>query len=208
MRLNINLASQKYEDVKQFYVRWGTAIALTAALTVALIVLAWLNYSSARTSSVRIRELQQKIAALQRVRAAAEEISNRPENHDVIMQKNYWNRQFIRRSFSWTQLFNDLQKIMPARAFVSSVHPEIALDDRVKVKLSLEIKGDKHDNALELVRRMENSARFHGTTISSDTTEKDSHSGALLYKLAIVTYYQPPEPAGAPGQRASVREGL
>ena len=27
MRLNINLASQKYEDVRQFYVRWVTAIA-------------------------------------------------------------------------------------------------------------------------------------------------------------------------------------
>jgi len=208
MRLKINLASQKYEDVKQFYVRWGTAIALTAALTMALMVLAWLNYSNARTSSVRIRELQQKIAALQKQRAVAEEISNRPENHDVITQKNYWNRQFIRRSFSWTQLFNDLQKIMPARAFVSSVHPEIALDDRVRVKLSMEIKGDQHDNALELVRRMENSARFHGTTISSDTTEKEQHSGAVLYKLAIVTYYQPPEAPGAPGQRANVREGL
>ena len=203
MRLNINLASQKFEDVKQFYVRWGTAIGLTAVLTVALILLAWLNYSSARSSSERIRELQGKIASLQTERAAAEEVSNRPENHDVTAQKNYWNRQFMRRSFSWTQLFNDLQRIMPARAFVSSVHPEITLDNRLK--LSLEIKGDKHDNALELVQRMEKSERFRGTTLTSDSTEKDQHSGALLYKLDIVTYYQP---TGAPQPRPGSREGL
>lgn len=203
MRLNINLASQKYEDVKRFYVRWATAIGLTAVLTVALILLAWLNYSSARSSSERIRELQGKIAELQKQRSAAEEISNRPENHDVTAQKNYWNRQFMRRSFSWTQLFNDLQRIMPARAFVSSVHPEITLDNRLK--LSLEIKGDKHDNALELVQRMEKSERFRGTTLTSDSTEKDQHSGALLYKLDIVTYYQP---AGGPQPRTGSREGL
>jgi hypothetical protein len=203
MRLNINLASQKYEDVKQFYVRWGTAIALLVAFTVALAILAWLNYSSASSSSQRIQELQRKIAALQKERAAAEEISNRPENHDVTAQKNYWNKQFLRRSFSWTQLFNDLQRIMPARAFVSSVHPEITPDNRLK--LTLEIKGDKHDNALELVQRMEKSERFRGTTLSSDSTEKDQRSGALLYKLDIVTYYMP---SGAPQQRAGAREGL
>ena len=45
MRLNINLASQKYEDVRRFYVRWGTAIALAAVLTLLLVFLAWKNYS-------------------------------------------------------------------------------------------------------------------------------------------------------------------
>ena len=30
MRLNINLASQKYEDVRQFYVRWSVAIGLVS----------------------------------------------------------------------------------------------------------------------------------------------------------------------------------
>jgi len=37
MRLTINLASQKYEDVRRFYVRWSTAIGLTAVLMVLLL---------------------------------------------------------------------------------------------------------------------------------------------------------------------------
>ena len=31
MRLNINLATQKYEDVRQFYVRWSVAIGSIGA---------------------------------------------------------------------------------------------------------------------------------------------------------------------------------
>jgi hypothetical protein len=203
MRVQINLASQKYEAVRQFYVRWLTAIGVAGALTMLLAGLAWMNYTGSAAANARIQALQQRIASLEKKRAAAAEISNRPENHDVNAQKNYWNKQFTRRSFSWTQLFNDLQRIMPPRAFVSSVHPEITPDSRLK--LTLTIKGDKHDNALELVQKMEKSERFRNPLINSDITEKDQRTGQTLYKLEIVTYYTP---TGAPQQRAGDREGL
>lgn len=203
MRLNINLASQKFEDVRRFYVRWGAAIALTASLALVLAFLAWKNYTDSADSSARIKKLQQSIATLERQRAEAEAISNRPENHDVTTQKNFWNKQIARRAFSWTQLFNDLQRIMPARAYVSSVHPEITPDNRLK--LSLEILGDKHDNPLELVQRMEKSERFRGPQIKSDTSTRDQKTGTTIYKLDIETYYTP---TGAPQQRSTTREGL
>jgi hypothetical protein len=203
MRLNINLASQKFEDVRQFYVRWSVAIGSAAALLLLLIGLAAMNYSSSSKSGQRIKELRERIDSLQQQRAAAERISNLPENHDVNLQKNYWNRQINRRQLSWTQLFNDLQKIMPARAYVSSVHPEITLDNRLK--LTLMIKGDTHDNGLELVKKMEKSSRFRSAAISSESSEKDQKTGMELFKFDIVTYYTPAAP---PQGHASDREGF
>ena len=203
MRLNINLASQKFEDVRQFYVRWSIATGSAAALLLLLIGLAAMNYTSSSKSNQRIKELRERIDSLQQERAAAERVSNLPENHDVNLQKNYWNRQISRRQLSWTQLFNDLQKIMPARAYVSAVHPEITLDGRLKVTLL--IKGDTHDNGLELVKKMEKSPRFRGAAISSEATEKDQKTGMELFKFDIVTYYTPAAPAQG---RASDREGF
>jgi hypothetical protein len=204
MRLNINLASQKFEDVRQFYVRWGLAIGSAAVLLLVLLGLAAVNYSSSSKSSQRTKELRERIDSLQKERAAAERISNLPENHDVNLQKNYWNKQIKRRQlFSWTDLFNDLQRIMPARAFVSSVHPEITLDNRLK--LTLLIKGDTHDNGLELVKKMEKSPRFREAAISSEGMEKDQKTGMELFKFDIVTYYSPALPAQG---RASDREGF
>jgi hypothetical protein len=203
MRLNINLASQKYEDVRRFYLRWVAAIGLTALLTLVLIFLAWKNYSDSSRSNARIKQHEQKIAELQKERAQAEAISNRPENHDVTAQKNYWNRQIARRSFSWTQLFNDLQRIMPGRAYVSQVHPEITQDNRLK--LSLEIVGDKHENALELVQKMEKSERFRGPKIKAEAVQKDQRTGTTLYKFDIETYYTP---ANAAQTRPTTREGF
>jgi hypothetical protein len=202
MRLNINLASQKYEDVRQFYVRWSTAIVLAALLAVLLVGLAVMNSFSSSASSRRIRELNAQKASLEKTRAAAEVTSNLPENHDVTAQKNYWNRQITRRQLSWTQLFNDLQRIMPARAYLSSVHPEITPDNRLKLTLS--IVGDTHENGLELERKMEKSERFRDARINDEALQKDK-SGAPIWKFEIVTYYA----AAAAGQgRASSKEGL
>ena len=203
MRLNINLASQKFEDVRQFYLRWTIAIAAAAVLGLLLVGLAVMNHSTSSRTGNQIREHQEKIASLQKERAAAEHVTNLPENHDVTAQKNYWNKQIVRRQLSWTQLFNDLQKIMPARAYLSSVHPEITQEKRLK--LTVVIVGDTHNNGLELVQKMEKSDRFRGPQINAETRQKDERSGEQLYKFDIVTYYTP----AAPGQgRTANREGL
>jgi hypothetical protein len=202
MRLNINLASQKYEDVRQFYVRWSMAIGLSALLLLVLAGLAVRNFANSSESGQRIKDLQGEIANLQRERAAAEAVSNLPENHDVNAQKNYWNKQINRRQLSWTQLFNDLQRIMPARAYLSSVHPEVTQDNRLK--LTLVVMGDTHDNGLELQKKMEKSERFRSPQITSETSQKQPKTEVQLFKFDIVTYYTPAAPAQG---RTASREG-
>jgi Tfp pilus assembly protein PilN len=205
MRLNINLASQKYEDVRWFVSRARIATGVMIAFTVLLAILAWFNYSNTKSSSARIRELQQKISALQQQRAAAETVENRPENRDVTEQKNFWNRQIARRAFSWTQLFNDLQRIMPGRAYVISVSPELTPENRVKLKLT--IGGEKYENVLELVKKMESSQKFRLPVINSQSVQKEVRPGGpQLYKFEIETFYTPA--GGAQVRAGSAREGF
>ncbi len=190
MRLNINLASLKYEDVRQFFIRWGAALAVLAALAVVLAGLSYLKYSRSTASARQTRELQGKIAALEKQRQQAADFEKRPENREVTEQKKFWNSQIARRLFSWTQLFNDLQKIMPRRAFLDSVQPELTPENRLKLKLT--IAGEKKENARELVEKMENSTRFHSPRIVSENVEKRTKPGAVPnYKFEIETYYEP-----------------
>jgi hypothetical protein len=205
MRVNINLASQKFEDVRSFTARATAASAVLAATAVVLAALAWFNYANNKSSSARVSGLEQKILRLQEQRAAAIAVENRPENRDVTEQKNFWNQQIARRAFSWTQLFNDLQRIMPARAYVISVAPELTADNRLKLKLT--IGGEKHDNALELVKKMENSERFRQPVINAESLQKETHQGMgqQVYKFEIETYYRP---AGSLQARSPSREGF
>ena len=39
MRLDINLASQPYEDARQFWMRWGNSVGAVAVITLVLLAL-------------------------------------------------------------------------------------------------------------------------------------------------------------------------
>ena len=190
MRLNINLASQKFEDVRRFYFRWGAALAVLVFLTVLLATLSYMKFSRSTVSDRQAKDLRQKIDTLERERDHLIAFDNRPENRDITQKKKFWNTQIARRSFSWTQLLNDMQKIMPRRAFLESVQPELTPDNRLKLRLT--ISGEKKEDARELVKRMENSTRFYSTWIVSENMEKEPKSGApSLWKFEIETFYTP-----------------
>jgi Tfp pilus assembly protein PilN len=190
MRLNINLASQKYEDARSFYARWGTALGLLLVVTIVLALLAWSNHSSSVQANRRIAELQTKIADLDRERSAAEATLNLAENHDVREQSMFWNERFSQRSFSWTQLFSDLEKVMPNRAYVVSVQP-VPTTDKHTLKIKIVVDGETHDDANDLVKRMEASARFRQAAIVRESMQA-AKGGLPTWQFDIEAQYLPP----------------
>src|ERR1700682_659678 len=196
MRLNINLASQKYEDARAFYARWGTALGLLLVITIVLAALAWSSHSRSVQASQRIAELQKKIADLDREKTAAEATLNLPENHDVREESRFWNERILQRSFSWTQLFTDLERVMPNRAYVMSVSPAPALDKRIRLKIV--VAAETHDNANDLVKRMEQSTRFRATGIVAESSQSASKGGPAVVQFEIEALYTPPPSIAAP----------
>ncbi|HEY6308449.1 MAG TPA: PilN domain-containing protein [Candidatus Angelobacter sp.] len=207
MRVNINLASQKYEDVRRFYVRWGVTLAALAILVPLLAALSYVKHSRSEAAARQTTALQKEIAGLEQERNRLAAFENRPENKDVTQQKKYWNTQLARRSLSWTQLLNEMQRIMPRRAFLNSVQPEMTTDGRLK--LTLTITGETQADARELQEKMEVSPRFYSTRPLNVSTVKDAKPGMPpTYKWEIETFYTLPGPAlspePAPNQRGQV----
>ena len=56
MRLDINLASQPYEDARQFWMRWGTAVGALGLLTLILLALDVTGWMNARRDREAISE--------------------------------------------------------------------------------------------------------------------------------------------------------
>ncbi len=190
MRLNINLASQKYEDARAFYARWGTALGLLLLITIVLAALAWSSHSRSVQANQRIAELQKKITDLEREKTASEATLNLPENHDVREQSRFWNERILQRSFSWTQLFTDLERVMPNRAYVMSVSPVPTPEKGIKLKIV--VAGETRDNANDLVKRMEQSARFRKTRIVAESSQAASKGGPPVVQFDIEADYTPP----------------
>jgi|SRR5580704_12959703 type IV pilus assembly protein PilN len=166
MRLDINLASQPYEDARQFWRRWGTALGAAAVLTLTLLTLTITGRVAARRDHATIAELRAEIAQRDRVRQRAEAFLNQPENRATRDQSQFLNELIERKSLSWTLVLEDLEKVMPARVHLVSIHPEMDEDNQLMLKMV--VAGDSRDRALELARRMEESRRFTQTYIETE----------------------------------------
>ena len=190
MRININLASQKYEDAGEFYARWGTALGLVLIVTLGLLFLSWHYYQLSAGARKRIDKLHERIAHLDQERAHGQAVLNRPENQDVRDQSRFWNDLIDQKLFSWTRLLSDLEKIMPKRAYLESVQPTITTDKRLQLRLM--IAGEKLDDAIDLVKKMEHSEHFRGTYIGGETPAHSTTTGsAPISEFEVFTYYAP-----------------
>jgi type IV pilus assembly protein PilN len=164
MRLDINLASQPYEDARQFWMRWGTAVFAVGILTLILLTLTITGWFNARRDHIAMAEKRALIAERDQKRAEAERILNLPENRNTRDTSQFLNELIERKAFSWTLVLENLEKVMPPRVHLVSISP--GLDDDNQLTLKMTVAGNSWDRALELARNMEDSRRFAQTSIT------------------------------------------
>ena len=171
MRIDINLASQPYEDARRFWTNWGTALGLLGFATLLLVFVAGTRLINANHERKEIADMESVIAKFDAEKAQAEATLNRPQNRLTRDRSQFLNELFTRKAFSWTRLFEDLERVMPAHLHVVRISPDLSKDNDLEIKLV--VGGDTREQALDLVRKMEGSKRFKGTQIEAERTKEE-----------------------------------
>jgi type IV pilus assembly protein PilN len=189
MRIDINLASQPYQDSRQFWGYWGTGLIVLSLVSALLVFLAATGFVRAGHDREQISKLKDKIAAYDREKSKAEALLNQPQNRALREQSRFLNALFQRKAFSWTKVFEDLEGVMPAHLHVVSINPGNTVDNSLELKLL--VGGDSREQALDLVRKMESSNRFRQTRIESEKVHSESQSGGDRVEFDIIALYTP-----------------
>jgi len=201
MRLDINLASQPYEDARQFWMRWGTAVGALGLLTLILLALDISGWMSARRDHATMAEQRSMIADRDRLRAQAETTLNRPENRATRDESQFLNQLIVKKSFSWTRVLENLEKVMPPRVHVVSISPQLDEDNDLLLKMT--VASDSRDRALELARRMEESRRFANINIPQITSVQTQTGDTEQVELVALYIAEAPEARSTAAPAAS-----
>src|SRR5581483_10086019 len=153
MKLNINLATQPYEDSRQFWTYWGTGLGLLALLTLLLVFMAVNGFIEGNRDRQQMDKLKTQLAEVDREKVQAEAMLSQPQNRTVRDQSRFLNGLFERKAFSWTLAFEQREQVMPAHLHVISIHPGVSADNNLELKLV--VGGETREQALDLVRKME-----------------------------------------------------
>ena len=175
MRVDINLATRPYEDSGPLWLRWGGALAALSLFTLILLYSAVSGWIAAGKDRSLIEQRRQQIAARDEQKAKAEAILSLPANRGTRDRAQFLNDLFQRKSFSWTKVFADLERVMPPRLHVVSIQPGKAGDNQLQIKLV--VAGESRDRALELVRKMESSQHFQQTQIEQESSRTGQTPG-------------------------------
>jgi len=199
MRLDINLASQAYEDSRQFWMRWGTAVGGVALLTLVLLTLDITGWVNARRDRAAIDEKEAMIADRDRLRTEAERTLNLPQNRTTRDESQFLNQLIERKAFSWTRVLENLEKVMPPRVHLESISPQLDEDNQLGLKMT--VAGDSRDRALELARRMEESRRFAQTQITGGRPVQSPTGDTETVEIIAIYIPEPLVVAGPAAQK-------
>ena len=166
MRLNINLATQPYEDARRFMMVWSAVLGVLLLLVISLAIGVVKHWHSYREMSASIDREQQILQDLNQKQQVGLAILNKPENRDVREKSNFINELIQRKQVSWTTIFTNLEQLMPSHLRVLGISPQIK-DNRII--LQMQLGGDSRDRAAELARRMEKSSVFRDAQIVSES---------------------------------------
>jgi type IV pilus assembly protein PilN len=194
MRIDLNLATRPYQDVRSFYARWGMIVAVTALAAAALWGLAIYRYNTTRDVREKVGQAKTELKRLEEQRKKAEQLMAQPENAPTKQRSEFLNGLIARKAFSWTQIFTDLEGIMPARVQVTALAPEVTKENQLQLRMKL--SSTSRDAVLELVRKMEASDRFRQAQVRSESRRENED--AMEFEISTL-YVVPHRGAAAAG---------
>jgi type IV pilus assembly protein PilN len=191
MQFNINLASQPYEAAREYRRLLSAAIAVVALITALLVGYIIQQRVASRDINRQIADAEQEISNLDREKAQAQAILNRPANRAVADQSLFLNELFARKALSWTRVFSEMERIMPPGIHVVSMKPDYTTENQLL--LHMVVATDSRDRAVELVRHMEKSNHFRQPQVVAENVlnagaadQSGSAGGNIQFDIAAI----------------------
>ena len=185
MRVPLNLATKPLQSHRRFLA--GSGVSIFAA-SILFLGLGWHVYSvrnAAAAVRTRTDQLRKAFAKGDAQRKDLERFFNQKDISSIHDRAAFINGIIVVRSFNWTQMFMDLERILPGGVHVISIEPK-QVSGHVEVKLTAGVISD--EIMLKFVQALENSSKFSDVQIQGihAANVRDSSDQRVVQ---LTTYY-------------------
>ena len=203
MKISVNLATRPFVELRPLFARLRIAVIALSLLAAGLTF--WLHAltEKARAAEAQMNALKAKTLQYQQERQQNEARMRQPQNRAVLERSQFLNALFAQKSFSWTAVMMDLERVLPAGVQVTSIEPATTKSGEVNIRLR--VSGDR-DRAVQLVRNLEQSQRFVAPRLAGEAAQVQETGHASVSPAApapgavefdILSGYNPLPPAPA-----------
>jgi type IV pilus assembly protein PilN len=177
MRVHLNLATKALETHRKFLVGAGL---LSFVGGIVFLALGWHVYS-VRKVDEEVRTRTDKAIAemnlLERQRTELENFFAQPENAKLHDRAAFLNALIDARSFDWTQMFMDLERVLPGGVRVQSIEPK---QEKGRVHVTLTVDTSNEEAKLKFLKALEESKVFTHVEIVKEQVPSGAAPGVVI----------------------------
>lgn len=174
MKTRFNLASSPLENNRRFVAGAGLVGLLGLAAMFFLSQHAYRAWGANRVLRADVARLDTQIRDAQRQQEVLRGSFKSPQTKQILDRSAFLNALITERSFPWTKMFMDLEKILPPGVRVVSIAPQMDKEGNVRVSLVVGATGD--EEKLKFLESLGSSPVFSDVTVTDET--HPAHSAA------------------------------
>jgi len=182
MNIRLNLATKPLISHRRFLAGSGVLALLGGILFLAL---GWHAYSELKSrEALRLKEQDNNARAvtLEARRHELDDFFARPENAKLKERASFVNGMVDERTFDWTQMFMDLEKLVPVGVHVISIQPQ---REKGRMFVRLSVATSFEESKIKFLKGMEGSPAFTNVQLLSEHGGPNGADQATLELNAV-----------------------
>ena len=185
--IHLNLARQPFRDYRPLY-----AVVVVTSLLIAFLMLnnidTYYRYvRETETTRDEIGRVEAQIAQERRLKETTTAQIASIDLETLSAQTRFINARLAERAFSWSELLDRLESVIPNDVRITAINPSFEDDGTVDLRISFE--GKSPDSMLVTMDRFTASPHFANPFPSQDVSDE-------LYRFALTVAYRPAIPRG------------
>lgn len=186
MKVRLNLSTRPLETHRRFLAAAGVVGVIAGIFFLAL---GWHVYSVRRadeTLRVKVTSIRHEMIGLEQQRKDLEQFFAQTENARLHERSAFLNTLIDEQSLNWTQMFMDLEKILPAGVRVLSIEPK---HDKGRVEVKLVVGAMSDEAKLKFLHALETSPAFTGVQLVGQRMTPPGTPGADRMEIELRAVY-------------------
>lgn len=187
MEIRLNLATQPLENTRRFVFISSSVGAVLLVLFVFLGAQAYATWNANRVMREEMAQLQSDLRNFRTQRRDLEEFFRQDETKRAMDRAAFLNGLIEQRSFPWTRIFMDLERLLPPGARVVSLAPRRE-EGRIELRLAVGAQNDA--SKWKFLKALEEAPQFERVVVSSESKKEGTGGGEDPVTIELAARYR------------------
>lgn len=184
MRSPVNLATDPFVNYRGFFLTAGLLGLAALGFSLFLAIYGFSLWRETTTTQGKLRQLEARRGQLMDEQRELESELRTPANLGQLERVRFLNLLIRQKSFSWMQLFFDLQERLPLQVRILSLSPTLQEDGSLLVELRLGAASSAA--AIEFLQALEQGKKFREVVLHTQAEARGASHDAVEARMSAV----------------------